>query len=56
MPFHMHLIDPVWDVAPAVSPQAGLNIDPATSHARLCLEWYIGSTGSLRSRWTHAGN
>lgn len=57
MAFHVHLIDLLWSVAPAANPQVGSNIEPATSpQARLCLEWYVGSTGSLRSRWTHAGD
>ena len=48
MAFHRHLIDILWDVAPA-------DIAPATpAEVRLALEWYPGEGVSLCSRWTHA--
>ncbi len=48
MAFHRHLIQLLWDVAPA-------DIAPATAaKSRLAIQWYVGEDGCLCSRWTRA--
>ena len=54
MAFHLHLIDPLWDIVPAAGSQRH-NIGPeASAEARLTLQWGLDADERLHSHWAHA--